>query len=133
MYNIHTYIHQAQSQSACAVAVTCPEGSTTVRPPATGTLIITKSCEEVCPGEEFPITFTTSNNPQPPLVLLRDGESQAVTLGPGRFTIHESNLESGGVFFQGDCTPVDGPFSGDATGTISAGETLTCTVINSGT
>jgi hypothetical protein len=124
---------QRQADASCAVALTCPEGTTTVTPPATGTLIITKSCEEVCPGEEFPITFTTGNNPQPSSFTLRDGESRAVTLGPGSFTVHESNLESGGVFFQGDCTQVDGPFSGDATGTISAGQTLTCTVINSGT
>jgi len=54
-------------------------------------------------------------------------------LGPGSFTVHESNPDSFQIFFQGDCTQVDGPLSGDATGTISAVQTLTCIIINSGT
>src|SRR5947199_3744526 len=60
---------QSQEQDACAVALTCQEGSTTVTPPTTGTLIITKICNPfgnfaTCEATTFPITVT-DNNPQP--------------------------------------------------------------------
>src|SRR5207248_1724672 len=85
---------QSQEQDACAVALTCQEGSTTVTPPTTGTLIITKICNPfgnfaTCEATTFPITVT-DNNPQPSSFSLGHGESQTVTLGPGSFTVHES-------------------------------------------
>jgi hypothetical protein len=80
----------------------------------------------------FSITVT-GTNPQPSSFTLSGGGHQAVTLGPGSFTVHESNPGSFQIFFQGDCTRVDGVFSGDATDTISAGQTLTCTIINAST
>jgi hypothetical protein len=124
----------SQEQSACAVAVTCPEGSTTITPPTTGTLIITKICNPfgdfaTCEATTFPITVT-DNNPQPSSFSLSHGESQTVTLGPGSFTVHESvptDFEPPG--FTGDCVQT-ARRSPDATGTISAGETLHCTITN---
>jgi hypothetical protein len=124
----------SQEQSACAVALTCPEGSTTVTPPTTGTLIITKICNPAgsfatCEATTFPITVT-DNNPQPSSFSLGHEESQTVTLGPGSFTVHESvpaDFEPPG--FTGDCVET-ARRSPDATGTISAGETLHCTITN---
>jgi cytoskeletal protein RodZ len=125
----------SQEQDSCAVAVTCQEGSTTVTPPATGTLTITKMCSPVdfnsCVGVEFPITVTGNNPVTPSSFSLSHGESQTVTLGPGSFTVHESLPSSQAFFppgFRGDCMQIDD--SPDATGTISAGQSLTCTITN---
>jgi hypothetical protein len=78
---------------------------------------------------EFPITVTGNN--QDVTFSLSDGESQTVTLGPGRFTIHESLPSSQAFFppgFRGDCMQIDR--SSDATGTIGAGQSLTCAITN---
>ena len=93
----------------------------------TGTLNIVKDCSEPCPSATFPITVT-GNSPVPPFSL-SDGESQAVTLSPGSFTVHES-VPSGFATpnFEGGCRQTPG--TSDATGTISAGQTLTCTIVN---
>jgi hypothetical protein len=120
-----------QNQNACAVAVTCPQGSTTVTPPATGTLQISKVCDPgsitACGSVNFAITVT-DNNPQPSSFNLNNGDTQSVTLGSGSFTIHE---DSQGFIptFTGDCKQTE-PGSEDATGTISAGQTLHCTITN---
>jgi cytoskeletal protein RodZ len=127
-----------QNQNACAVAVTCPEGSTTVTstppPPPTGTLTISKVCalSNPCPGTEYHITVTGTNPITPSSFTLSDHTSQPVTLGPGSFTVHES-VPTGfdTPFFEGpNCVQTD-PNSSDATGTISAGQNLHCTIINS--
>jgi hypothetical protein len=123
---------QSQEQDACAVALTCPEGSTTVTatpppPPMTGTLEISKVCDPSCPDSTFSITVT-DNNPQPSSFNLNNGDTQSVTLGSGSFTVHE---DSSGFTptFSGDCKQTE-PGSEDATGTISAGQTLHCTITN---
>ncbi|HEY6884034.1 MAG TPA: hypothetical protein VI278_08365 [Nitrososphaeraceae archaeon] len=104
-------------------------------------MIITKTCTAVdvthCLGPpplEFPITATGNNLVRPSSFSLSIGESQTVTLGPGSFTIHESVP---GEFFnpvwEGNCVQSGGsPASGspDATVTISAGQTLHCTILN---
>jgi hypothetical protein len=122
---------QRQAEASCAIAVSCPEGSTTVTPPpppATGTLLISKVCSDVsCPGATFPITVA-GNNPQPSSFTLIQGQTQPVTLGSGSFTIHEDSPESVPTF-TGDCKQTE-PGSPDATGTISAGQTLHCTIDN---
>jgi hypothetical protein len=125
---------QRQAEASCAVALTCSEGSTTVTPPTTGTLIITKICNPagsfaVCEATTFSITVT-DNNPRPSSFSLTHGHSQAVTLGPGSFTVHESipaGFEPPG--FTGDCVQT-ARRSPDATGTINIGETLHCTITN---
>jgi hypothetical protein len=121
----------SQEQDACAVALTCTGGSTTVTPPATGTLEVTKFCplSRSCIGVTFSITVTGTPPVTPSSFTLVDGQTQAVTLGPGSFTVHEA-FESGFIrSFEGDCTQI-GFNSPDATGTISAGQTLHCTIHN---
>jgi hypothetical protein len=124
---------QAQSQSACAVAVTCQEGSTTVTPPppppppAPGTLRISKICIPDCPGVEFPITVTGTNPVTPSSFTLSDGQTQFVTLGPGSFRIIESPTDGFRPSFQEACMQTASG-SPDATGTISAGQGLTCLI-----
>jgi hypothetical protein len=82
-----------------------------------------------CTVITFSITVT-GNNPQPPSFNLGDGESKAVTLGPGNFDVRESVPSGfGAPTFAGSCAQ---PFQDahDAVGTISAGQTLTCTISN---
>ena len=115
---------------------TCVQEGTTVAAvqqgnqttPATGTLRITKMCSPIdfssCVGVEFPITVT-GNNPQPrdftvQLSFNSPTITRVVTLGPGSFTVTES-VPPGFV------TPI---FVGNCDGTISAGQSLTCTIIN---
>jgi hypothetical protein len=124
---------QRQAEASCAVALTCPEGSTTVTPPPTGTLEVTKICtlSRACLGGAITFSITVTGTPPvtPSSFTLVDGQTQAVTLGPGSFTVHEAS-ESGVIrSFEGDCTQT-GFNSNDATGTISAGQTLHCTIHN---
>lgn len=102
--------------------------------PTTGTLTITKKClpmfpsgGNLCPGTSFSIQVT-GNNPQPSLISLTDGGSQIVTLGPGSFAITETPRVAF-LFFNGpDCSVlIEGV---EATGTISAGQNLSCTITN---
>jgi hypothetical protein len=81
------------------------------------------------PGLQFSVEIT-DNNPQPSTFILRPDSSQLVTLGPGTFTIVES-AEFGivSVTFSGDCMQT-APGSMEATGTIIAGQHLTCTITN---
>jgi hypothetical protein len=120
------------NNSACTVTVTCPDGSKTVRQtptptPTTGTLLITKLCRNSC--GHFLIKVT-GNNPQPPSVSLTNEQEGSVILGPGNYTITETPQS---VFltpgFGGDCKRT-APGSHEATGTISAGQTLHCTILN---
>ena len=122
---------QSQSQSACAVAVTCPEGSTTVTstpPPATGTLEIFKFCAPSCPDTEFHITVTGNSPVTPPSFNIGDGGRQTVTLGSGTFTIHEVPTAGFSPSFEDGCMQSGSP--GEATGTISAGQTVRCIITN---
>jgi hypothetical protein len=93
--------------------------------------------EAICLGTpplEFPITVT-GNNPQQSSFSLSDGESQAVTLGPGTFRVTETLSGVPPILsiviptFTGDCKQTS-PDSFDATGTISAGQILHCTITN---
>jgi hypothetical protein len=122
---------QSQEQDACAVALTCPEGNTTLTstpPPSTGTLQISKVCALCTSVVTFPITVT-GNNPQPSSFTLSNGQTQAVTLGPGSFTVTESFSPKFAPTFTGDCKQT-APGSLEATGTISAGQNLFCTIRN---
>ena len=94
--------------------------------PAT-TLQISKHCDPSCSSNlVFPIAVT-GNNPEPSSFPLRNGESQTVTLGPGSFTVTETLPIDFQISFSGDCKK-DGPTS--ASGIISTGQTLTCTIMN---
>lgn len=100
----------------------------------TGNLLIKELCfDGGCPILAFNIIIT-GNNPQPPAFTFTGfSNSQLVTLNPGSFKITESTA----VFpfellsFRGDC--IGGQTSGtqaQATGTINAGQHLTCTIAN---
>jgi hypothetical protein len=117
------------NNSACTVAVTCPKGSTTVTSSTTGTLLITKVCFSSCPGVIFSIKIT-GNNPQPSSFTLSipSHKSQAVTLGPGTFTVTEAHVAGfRPPSFANNCNQVT---EDSATGTIRAGQTLTCVITN---
>jgi hypothetical protein len=87
-----------------------------------GTLFITKLCPG-CAGLTQPTITVTGNNPQPPSFNIDVGVTRVVTLRPGSFTITES-LPPGfsAPTFSGDCTT--------STGTISAGQALSCIITN---
>ena len=120
------------NNTACAVAVTCPEGSTTVRQtptPTTGTLVIEKICPECAALQSFSIQVT-GNNPQPPSVSLTNEQERSVILGPGNYTVTETPVSGfQSPFFGGDCKQT-AKGSHEATGTISAGQTLRCIIDN---
>jgi hypothetical protein len=81
-------------------------------------------------GLEFSVEITGGNNPQPSTFILTPDSSQLVTLGPGSFTIVESAVFGiRSVTFSGDCMQT-APGSMEATGIISAGQHLTCTITN---
>ena len=106
-------------------------------PETTGTLLIKKVCVGVPEGtpcfnpQSFAFSIQiTGNNPQPSTFTLTPDTSQLVTLGPGTFTIVESaTFPITSVTFSGACMQT-APGSLEATGTISAGQHLTCTITN---
>jgi hypothetical protein len=101
--------------------------------PNTGTLIVNKVCVTstgggTCPGNpSFGIQVIGTNSP-PSSFSLPDGGSQAVTLAPGSFTVREAIDSDFTPSFSGNCNGAAG--SGEATGTIAAGEQQTCTITN---
>lgn len=98
----------------------------------TGTLLVTEFCnfssQQPCPGTVF-FWDITGDNPQPPSFSLSNGESQLITLGPGSFVITLAGIFNfpglqGNPIVTGDCLlQTDG-----ITGTITAGQHLTCTI-----
>jgi hypothetical protein len=120
------------------------EGAVAVTPtptpkPTTTTLEVRKVClafripppQPPCsnPQPRFSIQIT-GNNPHPSTFIITGDSSQLVTLGPGTFTIVESATFT--IFnptFSGDCMQT-APGSTEATGTISVGQHLTCTITN---
>jgi hypothetical protein len=112
-------------------------------PETTGTLLIKKVCLRFqIPGPQPPCSNPqfaqvsiqiTGNNPQPSSFILTPDNSQLVTLGPGTFTIVESaTFPIVSITFSGDCMQT-APGSTEATGTISAGQHLICTITNTKT
>jgi hypothetical protein len=80
-----------------------------------------------CPGKTFSIQVT-GTNPQPSSFSLTDGGSQIVTLGPGSFTVIETPRVAFLSINGPDCSVlIEGV---EATGTISAGQNLSCTITN---
>jgi Prealbumin-like fold domain len=128
---------EATGTIAAGQHLTCTITNTAV--PATGTLTVNKVCVEPSnPGDcertgtgDFNVRIT-GNNPNPPGFSLRGGESQDITLGSGSFTITETTTFPF-TTFSGDCMLASspGPFQVAATGTIAAGQHLTCTITNS--
>ena len=105
--------------------------TTAVKP--TGTLLVIERCiGRGCPF--LPINvIVTGNNPQPSsFTFISRSNSQLVTLGPGSFEITESTqLLLVTSSFDGDCAGSQTSTNqAQATGTISAGQHLTCTIAN---
>jgi hypothetical protein len=94
----------------------------------TGTLLVKKICRNFV---GTPCAFTimvTGNNPQPSTFVLQNGDNQLVTLGPGSYTVKETQPPGIISSFAGDCTEI--AINGTATGAISAGQHQTCTITN---
>jgi hypothetical protein len=107
------------------------EGVTTPTPePTTGTLLVIKKV--ACVVTPFPCgqgsDFTlhvTGNNPRPSTSFRGSESGTLVTLDPGPFTVFDE-VDDTGVTYTGNCTQ----HSKTATGTIAAGQHLTCTATN---
>jgi len=120
-----TNITQAQTQE---------ESQTTLNVTKTVTCVVQEEtvgvsqaiyiCDEVGP-EDFEITVT-GNNPNPSQFPGSE-TGTVVTLGAGSYTVSESLVGATEATFSGDCTQT-GPL--EAEGTISDGETQTCTIDN---
>ena len=83
-----------------------------------------------CNPVGFSIQITGNNNPQPSTSTLTPDSSQLVTLSPGTFTIVETaGFTIINPTFSGDCMQT-APGSTEATGIISVGQHLTCTITN---
>lgn len=111
---------------------THPSASCEAPQPTTGTLFVSKSCTDITPCLGIPPPLfsieITGNNPQPSTIFIGQATGDFVTLGLGTFTIVERSFPGlVSATFSGDCTKV-GPFT--ATGTISVGQHLTCTITN---
>ena len=82
-----------------------------------------------CTVQSMATITVTDNNPRPSTFVLTPGSSQLVTLGPGDYSVTEMIGFGFIPIFSGDCMQTaSGSFT--ATGTISAGEHQTCTIIN---
>jgi hypothetical protein len=95
-------------------------------PPETATLSV---CKEVEFGTGEAVTFTvTGNGPEPDEFLVIDGNCVDVTIGPGEYTVTETDL-SPFTSISGNC--VQDPNNRlRATGEIQAGETQECIFTN---
>jgi hypothetical protein len=95
-------------------------------PPETATLTV---CKEVEFGTGEAVTFTvTGNGPEPDEFLVIDGNCVDVTIGPGEYTVTETDL-SPFTSISGNC--VQDPNNRlRATGEIQAGETQECIFTN---
>jgi hypothetical protein len=124
--------HPSNNATCTQEGVVSPTSSSTSKP-TTGTLLVTVSCSShrdippFCPDPSDFIITVTGNNPRPS-TFPGSGTGTLVTLGPGEFTVTETNPGPFNVFFSGDCKRVTDTAS--AAGTISAGEHKTCQVGN---
>lgn len=71
------------------------------------------------------------NNSQPSSFSITNGNSQAVGLKPGSFTVSADSTPGFTTSFSGDYIQSSSSGSQKATGTIAAGQHLTCTITNS--
>jgi hypothetical protein len=79
----------------------------------------------------FSITVA-GTNPQPPLFILGSGQSQPPILGSGSFTIQETQNDGFIPPFLGACLHANRHHPFVATGTIGAGQSLSCIITNRG-
>jgi hypothetical protein len=116
-------------QSNNVQAVVTPTPTPTLTLQNSGVLGIFKVCFPSCSGVTFTITVT-GNNPQPSSFTLTGGGHQGVTLGPGTFTVTEAHVAGfNPPSFANDCHQT-ATGSNSATGTIRAGQILSCVITN---
>jgi len=113
---------QATGTIAVGQQKTCTITNTEV--PTTGTLLVSVVCADpLCTTSPFHVQIVPMNNPQPLVFDGRGSGSQTFTLTSGNFEVDMQSLFPG--VFSGNCLQV---FTlPQATGTISAGQHLTCT------
>jgi hypothetical protein len=110
---------------------TCTITNTLGPAPLPGVLLVNKVCVIPSSGtcqDSFSIRVT-GNNPNPSSFPLSNGNSQAVGLKSGAFTITEDSTPGFTTSFSGDCMQSSSN-SKEATGTIAAGQHLACTITN---
>jgi hypothetical protein len=113
--------------------------STSTQPPMTSipdssaTLQVSFACVTgfgSCPSSVQVNITIAGSNPQPRTFLLTNGDIQPVTLGAGNYTVTELPLSNPNhVSFSGDCK-LSGGNALTATGTIAAGQTQHCSILN---
>ena len=111
--------------------LTCTITNTIGHAPLPGVLLVNKVCVIPSGGscqDSFNVQVT-GNNPQPSSFSLSNGNSQAVGLKSGVFTVSEDSVSGFTTSFSGDCTQSSSN-SQETTGTIAAGQHLTCTITN---
>jgi hypothetical protein len=117
----------ADQRKNVQAVVTSPTPTPTLTLQNSGVLGIFKVCFPSCQGVTFSISVT-GNNPQPSSFTLSGGQTQDVTLGPGTFTVTEAHAAGfNPPSFANNCKQVTGD---SATGTISAGQILSCVITN---
>ena len=82
-----------------------------------------------CPGKPSFNVQVTANNAQTTSFSISNGGSQSVTLGGGSFIVRKAAAFGFTPSFFGDCMQSSSN-SQEATGTIAAGQHLTCTITN---
>jgi Prealbumin-like fold domain len=111
-----------QQSAAAPNQTTANKTSQTPTPtPTTATLTVIKIVSGPRPTTVTPANFTihvTANNPNPPN-FAGSATGTDVTLGPGTFNVTETGLAGFTTSFSSDCS-----------GTIAAGQHLTCTITN---
>jgi len=120
-----TNITQAQQQEEPQTTLNVIKTVTCiVEQDAVGVSQLNGICDEVGP-EDFEIIVTANN--ANPSQFPGSETGTLVTLEAGYYTVVEPPTLNTGATFSGDCTQI-GPF--EAEGTISDGETQTCTIDN---
>jgi hypothetical protein len=121
---------EATGNIAAGQQITCTITNTIGPAPLPGVLLVNKVC--VIPGGGFcQGSFNiqvTGNNPQPTSFSLSNGNSQAVGLESGTFTVTEGQIPGFTTSFSGDCMQTAS--GSQATGTMNAGQHLRCTITN---
>ena len=93
--------------------------------PNTGTLLINVVCNSpICLSNSFVVSISPVSNP--PSFQGKGSGSQTFVLSPGNFLIDFSSPSGLSSVFSGDCKQIK--FIPKGTGTISAGQHLTCTI-----
>jgi hypothetical protein len=105
----------------------------TPNPDSSATLQVSFACATgfgSCPSSVQANITIAGNNPQQRTFLLTNGDIQRITIGAGNYTVSELPLSNPNhVSFSGDCKSSGGNAL-TATGTVAAGQTQHCNILN---